>query len=199
MEQKIGYGEATHGIWVSACRSPYRVVTGGGGWTLSFWPLFLWTKRDGSSGWIKLDFDKEVPPSSRREDEREGDRWLQAKYAAFASRSYLELQDVDVLASLITFVMQLLVQGPEVEIFLQDFFARGTAVCALCTSQWRNEGIQRSKGLTGKPDQTKQEQQKNKKYATQPKTPQPQEAFAPSETSETAFTQNRWNMSYEAN
>ena len=44
------------------------------------------------------------------------------------------------------------------------FFARVTAVCALCTSQWRNEGMQRSKGLTGKPDQTKQKpkhQQKN--------------------------------------
>ena len=36
------------------------------------------------------------------------------------------------------------------------------------------------------------------KNPTQPKTPQPQEAFAASETSETAFTRNRWNMSYEA-
>eukprot|EP00435_Cladocopium_sp_Y103_P010656 s993_g2.t1 len=40
--------------------------------------------------------------------------------AAFASRSYLELQDVDVLAALITMVMQLLAAGPYVEVCLAD-------------------------------------------------------------------------------
>ena len=40
--------------------------------------------------------------------------------AAFASRSYLELQDVDVLASLITLVMRLLAEGPTIELTLQD-------------------------------------------------------------------------------
>jgi hypothetical protein len=32
--------------------------------------------------------------------------------SAFASRSYLELQDVDVLAAMITMVMQLVAEGP---------------------------------------------------------------------------------------
>ena len=39
---------------------------------------------------------------------------------AYGSRSYLELQDVDVLAALITYVMQLLARGPAVHIELQD-------------------------------------------------------------------------------
>jgi hypothetical protein len=40
--------------------------------------------------------------------------------AAFASRSYLELQDVDVLASLITLLMRLLKEGPQVSLQLSD-------------------------------------------------------------------------------
>ena len=40
--------------------------------------------------------------------------------AAFSSRSYLELQDADVLAALITMVMQLIARGPSVQVLLQD-------------------------------------------------------------------------------
>ena len=40
--------------------------------------------------------------------------------SAFASRSYLELQDVDVLAAVITMVMQLINGGPHVSVPLQD-------------------------------------------------------------------------------
>jgi len=45
--------------------------------------------------------------------------------AAFASRSYLELQDVDVLAALVTYVMHLIAGGPQICINLQD----GTQLC----------------------------------------------------------------------
>lgn len=40
--------------------------------------------------------------------------------ATYASRSYLELQDVDVLAALATYIMRLISNGPEVAIQLQD-------------------------------------------------------------------------------
>jgi len=40
--------------------------------------------------------------------------------SAFASRSYLELQDVDVLAALITLLMRLLREGPQIAIQLSD-------------------------------------------------------------------------------
>ena len=40
--------------------------------------------------------------------------------AAFASRSYLELQDVDVLAAMITMVMQLVAEGPYVSVKLSN-------------------------------------------------------------------------------
>ena len=40
--------------------------------------------------------------------------------SAFASRSYLELQDVDVLAALITLLMRLLREGPKIAIQLSD-------------------------------------------------------------------------------
>ena len=51
----------------------------------------------------------------------------------------------------------------------EGFFARWTAVCALCTSQWRNEGMQRSKGWTREPDQTKQKQNTSKTKHNQKK------------------------------
>ena len=40
--------------------------------------------------------------------------------AAFSSRSYLELQDVDVLAALVTMVMQLIARGPSIQVLLQN-------------------------------------------------------------------------------
>ena len=41
--------------------------------------------------------------------------------AAFASRSYLELQDVDVLAAMITMVMQLVAESPCVSVKLSNW------------------------------------------------------------------------------
>ena len=40
--------------------------------------------------------------------------------AAFAPRSYLELQDVDILAALVTYIMRLASEGPTVTVQLQD-------------------------------------------------------------------------------
>ena len=69
------------------------------------------------------------------------------------------------------------------------FFARGTAVCALCTVSERAKACKDAKATketknpnkqTHKQNQTKQSQQTAKK-----KTPHPKEAFAASETSET--------------
>ena len=58
--------------------------------------------------------------------------------AAFASRSYLELQDVDVLAVLVTFVMRLIAEGPEVQVGLQD----GAQLCGrLSTAVRAGEGL----------------------------------------------------------
>eukprot|EP00435_Cladocopium_sp_Y103_P018012 s3778_g4.t1 len=52
---------------------------------------------------------------------------------AYGSRSYLELQDVDVLAALITFVMQLIAWGPTVVVELQD----GSKLCGELSSAAR--------------------------------------------------------------
>ena len=56
--------------------------------------------------------------------------------AAFASRSYLELQDVDVLAALVTLVMQLKSHGPDVKLAPQD----GTVLQGQLSQAVRNGG-----------------------------------------------------------
>ena len=56
--------------------------------------------------------------------------------AAYASRSYLELEDVDVLAALVTFVMRLVAEGPLVSVVLQDGTElRGTLSRAVASTE----------------------------------------------------------------
>ena len=77
------------------------------------------------------------------------------------------------------------------------FCSRDCCLCAVHQSvkERRHAKKQRQNGET-RPNQPKTKTPT--KNPTQPKTPPQQEAFAASETSETAFTRNRWNMSNEA-